>query len=128
MRLYKFELAGTTTFRSRSGLWVTGAGTGDGFLTLTTVSAKGFAVNQAVYGCQEVNPESAGERRFVLVKAAEADAEESEAYAVVLLRGQTACSCDAGRMGYRSFQCKHGASLAHLLAAGQLPRRVLSGA
>lgn len=128
MRLYRFELAGTTTFRSRSGLWLSGLGTGDGYLTLTTVTAKGFGVNQAVYGCQEVNPESAGERRFVLVKAAEADAEESEAYTVVLLRGMTACSCQAGRMGFRSFQCKHGASLAHLLAAGKLPARQLAGA
>ena len=129
MRLYRFELPGTTTYRSRSGLWISGVGSGDGILTLTTVHAKGFKVDSDIYGVVEVAPESHGERRFTLVKATEGDGgEEPEPYAVVLLRGMTTCSCQAGRMGFRTMECKHKTSLSHLLAAGQLPRRVLSGA
>ena len=130
MRVYRFELPGTATFRSRSGLWVSGVGSGDGILTLTTVHAKGFRVTADVYGVEEVAPESFGERRFTLVKATEGDGGESQEapYAVVLLRGMSACSCQAGRMGFRSMVCKHQTAMAHLLAAGQLPRRVLSGA
>ena len=128
MHVYRFNLDPTATFRSRSGLWLSGLRGGDSYLTLTTVSAKGFGVCQSVYGVTEVGPESRGERRFVLVKATEADAEEAGVYTVALLRGMSACSCQCGQMGFRTTQCKHGASLAHLLAANKLPARQLAGA
>ena len=129
MKVYRFNLDPTATYRSRSGLWLSGVGSGDGILTLTTVSAKGFAVAADIYGVEEVRPESFGERRFTLVKATEGGDPDGEApYAVVLLRGMSACSCQSGRMGFRTSQCKHGCALSHIIAAGRLPQRVLSGA
>ena len=130
MRLYKFELPGTATYRSRSGLWLSGVGSGDGVLTLTTVHAKGFRVDADIYGVVEVNPESHGERRFTLVKATEGDGgeEQESPYEVSVQRGMTSCTCQSGRMGFRTSSCKHSSVILALIAAGQLPRRVLSGA
>ena len=129
MKVYRFELPGTATYRSRSGLWLSGVGSGDGILTLTTVSAKGFAVAADIYGVEEIAPESFGERRFTLVKATEGGDPDGEAPYAVLVRGnQSACSCQSGRMGFRTSACKHGSALVHLIDAGKLPRRVLSGA
>ena len=129
MRLYKFELPGTATYRSRSGLWLAGVGSGDGILTLTTVSAKGFAVCAHVYGVEEVQPRLHTERRFQFVRASEGDdgGDQDEPYQVSVQRGLTSCTCQSGRMGFRTTSCKHSDSAIHLINARQLPARVIAG-
>ena len=130
MHVFRFNLDPTATYRSRSGLWIAAGGSGDGILTLTTVSAKGFAVLSHVYGVEEVRPRLHNERRFQFVRASEGDGgeEQESPYEVSVQRGMTSCTCQSGRMGFRTSSCKHSSVILALIAAGQLPRRVLSGA
>ena len=129
MRLYRFNLDPTATYRSRNGLWIAAGGSGDGILTLTTVSAKGFAVLSHVYGVEETPPRILNERRFQFVRASEGDdgGEQEEPYEVSVQRGLTSCTCQSGRMGFRTTVCKHISSVVHLIAAKHLPVRVIAG-
>ena len=121
MRAYKFWLEPTPTYRLRAGLWVPTASVGgDGILTITLSHAKGGKMEQDVYGVEEVSPEVQGTRRFLLVNLT-GDAQE-QPYAAVVGKF-TKCTCD-GRMHGGRASCKHRDSLAHLIAAGQLPARL----
>lgn len=124
MRVYKFQLEPTATYKQRSCLWFTGVGSGDGVLSVTVVHGKAYKLEQDVYGVEETPSTKPDERCFQMVRITEqrGEAPQEQPYVVTIGR-QTRCTCDAGRMGFRRNSCKHAEALQALVETGQLPPR-----
>lgn len=130
MRVYRFQLEPTATYRQRSCLWFEGVASGDGILTITVIYTKAFRMEQDTYGVEEVPGAQFGERRFQFIRVTEQRGEspQEQPYVVAIGGRFNACSCDAGAKGFRRSNCKHLDSVLALLAAGKLPARPLQGA
>lgn len=130
MRVYRFQLEPTATYRQRSCLWFEGVTQGDGILTITVIYSKAFRTEQDVYGVEEIPGREVGERRFQFVRVTEQQGEkpQEEPYIVSIGGRFNACTCQAGLLAFRKATCKHLDSVQHLLAAGKLPVRPLEGA
>lgn len=130
MRVFRFELAPSATYRQRSCVWLSGVASGDGVLTITLIYMKAYKFEQDLYGVEEVPGAQFGERRFQFVRLSEQQGEkpQEEPYIVSIGGRFNACTCQAGLLAFRKATCKHLDSVQHLLAAGKLPVRPLEGA
>lgn len=126
MKQIDFTLGDTATYLRRAGYWIpTPRFGGDGLLGITLVERNREAVQSDLYGCEEIQPQQFGTRRFLLVNLG--DDEQEQPYAVVV-GGMQLCTCEAGRKGRARGTCKHVDALAHLCARKVIPIRKIEGA
>lgn len=130
MNVYRFQLEPNATHWQRSCLWFSGVGSGDGVLSVTLAYSKGKRIEQDVYGVEETPSGQPAERCFQVIRVTDqrGDTPQEQPYVVSIGPRHTACTCDAGRMGFRRGLCKHAECLRALIEAGQLPARQPIGA
>lgn len=126
MKQTDFKLGDSATYSHRTGFWIpTPQFGGDGLLSITLVERNREAVQQDLYGCEEVQPEHFGTRRFLLVNLGDPD--QQEPYAVTV-GGMVRCTCEAGRKGFNRGTCKHVDALGHLVARKVILPKQIEGA
>lgn len=123
--LLEFELEPTATQYMRKCLWFSEVGSGDGVLSLTVGYAKRKAIEQDVYGLEEVPAATPAERAFQLVRITNQkdDEPQEEPYVVRLSPSFWGCTCKAGVMGFLNGPCKHVEAVKKLIELGALPER-----
>lgn len=124
-QLLEFELEPTATQYLRKALWFSGVGSGDGVLSLTVGYAKRKAIEQDVYGVEEVPATQPAERAFQLIRITQQkdDEPQQEPYVVRLSPAWFKCTCKAGVMGFMQGPCKHIEAIRKLIELGALPDR-----
>lgn len=126
MKVLRFELLDTPTYRHRFYQWMPGVGSGDGLLLVTLTYRKGKkSAESDLYGVEEVPSGSLGVRVFQFVSLN--DTEQERPY-TTSVGGVERCSCSAGRMCPDGTSCKHIDAIRHLIEAGAMPERPILGA
>lgn len=121
----EFELEPTATQYLRKCIWFAEVGSGDGVLSLTVGYAKRKAIEQDVYGVEEIPAATPTERAFQLIRITtqKGDEPQQEPYVTRVASTFTGCTCKAGVMGFLNGPCKHVEAVKKLIELGALPER-----